>query len=116
MRGEGVRDAVRSDLGGVIDPQANTCLDAGADDQGGTVEIALSQAGEGRRERWYHRAENEGIDVVEREVLPSEQRVDHDGELVLGLVVSGRGPPCRDELGSVVRAKHDVGISDVRGQ
>jgi len=114
MCGERVRDAIRPDLRGVVDAQADARLHTGPDHERGSIEVPLRESDERRRERRDDGTENERIDVVEREILTSEKRVDHHRELVLGLVVSRRGPPRRDELRAVVRAEDDIRVPDVR--
>ena len=116
MRGERVRDAIRADLRGVVDPQTNTGLHAGADDQRGLIEVALREPHERRGERRDDRAKNKRIDVIEGQVLAAEQCVDHDRELVLGLVLPRRGAPGRDELRFVIHTEDDVRVPDVRGE
>jgi hypothetical protein len=65
VRGERVRDAIRADLRGIVDPQAYPRLHAGTDDERGAIEVALREPSKGRRQWRHHRAEHQGINVVE---------------------------------------------------
>ena len=113
MRGERIRDPVRPDLRGVVDAQTHPRFDARADDQSGAIQVTLGEACERSGEWWDHGPEHERVDVVEGKILARQKRIDHDRQLVLGLVVPCRGAPGRDELRSVVRAEDDVRVSDV---
>src|SRR5205823_2461053 len=106
VRGERVRDAIRADLRGIVDSQAHAGLDAGADDERGPVEITLREPRERGREGRDDRPEHERVDLVEREIFATEQRVDHHRKLVFGLILPGRGPPCRNELRPVIRGEN----------
>ena len=116
MRGERVRDAIGADLGGVVHAEPHPRLHTRADDERGLVQIALGEPRERHRERRDDGAEHERVDVLEREILASEERVDRDGELVLRLVRLGRGTPGREEARALVRAEDDVRVARVDGQ
>src|SRR6266542_841323 len=111
--GERVRDTVRADLGRVVDPEADPGLHAGPDDEGPTLHVPIGEADEGLRQRRHDAAEDERIDRLEREVLLTQERVDRDGELILGPRAIGRRAPGRDELRPAVHADDDVRVAGV---
>src|SRR5438093_13675326 len=115
-RGYVVRAATRPHCRGLYDTQPQAGLDAEANDERGPVEITLREPRERGREGRDDRPEHERVDLVEREIFATEQRVDHHRKLVFGLILPGRGPPCRNELRPVIRAENDVRVSDVRGE
>ena len=80
------------------------------------VEITLREPRERCRERRHDRAEHQSVNIIEREILATEKRVNHHRELVLSLVMPRRGPPRRDELRSVIHAEDDIRVPDVRGE
>src|SRR5438093_83724 len=113
MRGEGVRDAIRADLGRVVDAQSHAGLDPRPDDESGPLEVSLSEARERLRERRYDAADDEGVEIGEREVVLSEESVDRDRELILGAVVHRREAPGAKQRRVLVDAEDHICVADV---
>ena len=108
-----VRDAIRTDLRGVVHAQPDTGLDARPDHERRSLEVALRQTGERLRERWHDAADDERVELRECQVLLIEEAVDRDGELVLGAVMDGGQAPRAEQLGVLVDAEDDIGVADI---
>ena len=113
MGGQRVRDAIRSDLGRVVDAQPDAGLHPGPDDDGPAGHVPVGEADECLGERRHDATQDERVHRLERQVFLAEQGVERHGELIFGPVVIRGGAPGRDELVTAIRADDDVRVARV---
>src|SRR5579864_4004526 len=116
VRGDGVGDAVRADLGRVVVEDPHPGADARADLQRRAPEIGLAELPERRRERRDHARDRHRADVREVDAgVPAELLPEH-GVLVGGAIPIGGDRPVCHAAAAAVERELNLGVPDVHGE
>ena len=111
---DGVGDPVCADLLGVVIENGHPGLDAGLEDHGVELEIALGHLPERRRQPGDDRGDGHAFHVPEQRHFPmSEEIVDQREMFVAGALVVGGDAPVVCQLVILVEADDGLGVADV---